>query len=146
MKMRIGYMLILASSLLYSTSAECSEWKFLYSSQGNQYFVDLYEEPFDLTNIIIVGQKIVYDERTAAKVKEARGHIYRDFKESVHIYAINCIEKRWQIKAIYDYDSGGNVIESIIYKNNEPWKLIQPGLPSYMLYKKLCTIAAEKTP
>jgi hypothetical protein len=133
-------LLIIFPLLLHSAIAECSEWRFLYSSEGNQHFLDVYEEPYDLTNIIIVRQKTVYDERTAAKVKEARGYIYRDFTESVHVYAINCAEKRWQIKAVYDYDSGNKVIDSLIYKNNELWKLIKPGLPSYMLYKKLCPI------
>jgi hypothetical protein len=146
MKMRIGYMLILASSLLCSTSAECSEWKYLNSSSWNKYFFHVYEEPFDITNIKIVRQKTVYNEITVQRVKEAHGYRYRDFTESVHMFAINCSEKLRQIKAVYYYDSDGNIIDSMVYKNTIAWEPIHPESPFYTLFKKVCTVNTEQTP
>jgi hypothetical protein len=146
MKMRIGYILILASSLLCSTSAECSEWKYLNSSSWNNHFFDVYEEPFDITNIKIVRQKTVYNEITVQRVKEAHGYRYRDFTESVHIFAINCNEKLGQIKAVYYYDSDGNIIDSKIYKNAVIWEDMQPVSSFYKLFKKVCTVNTEQTP
>ena len=146
MKMRIGYILILASSLLYATSAECSEWKYLNSSSWNKHFFYVYEEPFDITNIKIVRQKTVYNEITMQRVKEAHGYRYRDFSESIHIFAIDCIEKRFQLKAIFYYDSKGNLIESMRYKDTFYWASIKARAPLYLLYRKACSVNDEKTP
>jgi hypothetical protein len=146
MKMRIGYVLILASSLLYSASAQCSEWKYLNSSSWDKRFFDVYEEPFAITDIKIVRQKTVYNEITVQKVIEAHGYRYRDFTESVHIFAIDCIEKRFQLKAVFYYDSNGNVIDSLLYQNTVYWASIKARALLDLLYGKACSVDNEKAP
>jgi hypothetical protein len=140
----ISLIMIFVAASLFVSRAECSEWKYLTSTQGNEHYYDVIEEPFKLTDIMLVRQKTIYNEHTVDKIKYMHGYQYRDFTESVHVFAIDCVKKRRQIKAIFHYNSEGIVIDSIDYKDTAAWGVITHGTIPYLLYKKACEGRQEK--
>ena len=144
--MRIAAVLsiLLAATSLFSPRAECAEWKHLTSSQGNEHYYAVIEEPLNLTDMVVVREKTVYCGRAVDHIKYMHGYQYRDFTESVRVFVFDCVKKRHQLKAVFHYNSGGEVIDSINYKDTAPWSIIRQGTIPDQLYRKACGSGNEK--
>ena len=93
-------------------------------------------------DIIGVWQRIVYADRSVARISEHLGGEFSDLRESVSLVEINCLSKDAQTKAVTYYSSKGGVIHTS-HRTKDDWGEILLASPLNKLYKAVCSTTAK---
>ena len=88
-------------------------------------------------DIVGVWQKIVYADKSVARISAHLGGEYSDLRESVSLVEINCLSRDAQTKAVTYYNSTGTVIHTS-HRTKDNWEEIIPTSPLNRLYKAVC--------
>ncbi|HMK49338.1 MAG TPA: surface-adhesin E family protein [Thermodesulfovibrionales bacterium] len=126
-------------AVIFFSVAYAEDWV-PYARYPDLFFYD--EENIntpDENNIDVIGiwQKIVYSDKSVARISEYLGNGYADLRESIALVEMNCFSKNTQTKAITYYNSKGEVIHTK-HQVKDNWEEIQPSTHSQKLYKAVC--------
>jgi hypothetical protein len=129
------------------SNAEGSDWKpYAISQSGNyRYFYDAGSTLYHSKDLVRFWSKVLYrTDEGKGKVMSFRKNMglttkgYQNIDYTLRYKEINCDKRTHRLLSTYDYDKGGNLLDSVTYSFEAAWKSIVPDSAIEELFIIIC--------